>query len=265
MTKKFNPRKPQLSYNRRKKEDASTAEHWLFGLHAVRDALANPERIKHKLIVTPNARLKLEGVIAESGIQPEISDPRKFHAPLAAESVHQGAALHTEPLVWGTLEEFCKPHKGDPTPIAMLLDRISDPHNVGAILRSAHAFGARAVIAPKRHAAPETGALAKAASGALEKQPYLRINNLSEAMDDLKQMGYTIYGLDADAPKSLSECNFTGPTAFAMGSEGPGLRPKTLETCSELVNIPTQDDFSSLNVSNAAAISLYAASVILET
>jgi 23S rRNA (guanosine2251-2'-O)-methyltransferase len=250
--------------SKRKHNDEQSSEHWLFGLHAVRDALMNPLRKKYKLIVTPNAALKLKDAIEFSKVTPETADPRKFHAPLAKESVHQGVALHTKPLEWGTVQEFCSPTKTDAKPIVLLLDRVSDPHNVGAILRSAHAFGVRAVIAPKRHAAPETGALAKAASGALEQQPYILVNNLADAMEELKQMGYKIYGLDADAASQLDECSFQEPTAFVMGAEGPGLREKTKDTCDSLVKISTDNSFSSLNVSNAAAISLHTAYIKLK-
>lgn len=263
MAVSFQHKNKRYSPQYRRKRTAADDQHWLFGLHAVEDALYNPLREKHRLIITPNAHLKLREAVETSGLEPEIADPRKFHAPLAVESVHQGVALHTEPLVWGSVSELCKPHPRDAFPLVMLLDRVSDPHNVGAILRSAHVFGTRAVISPKRHAAPETGALAKAASGALEKQPYIRVSNLSDTMKDLQQMGYRIYGLDATAARGIHECKFETPTAFVMGAEGPGLRDKTREMCNELVYIPAQDSFSSLNVSNAAAIGLYTARIQL--
>jgi len=158
---------------------------WLFGLHAVRDALLNPAREKLRLVVTKNAAQKLGDAIAAAEITPEIADPRKFPVPLDPGSVHQGAALEVKPLDWGTLQERCLAREGEAARV-LLLDRVSDPHNVGAILRSAEVFGARAVIAPQRHSAPETGALAKAASGALERQPYLRVRNLAAAIGELK-------------------------------------------------------------------------------
>ncbi|MEM9229562.1 MAG: RNA methyltransferase, partial [Pseudomonadota bacterium] len=144
----------------------------------------------------------------------------------------------------------------------LLLDRVTDPHNIGAILRSAEVFGARAVIAPHRHSAPETGALAKAASGALERQPYLRVPNLANAMQALRQMGYVILGLDGTGETDLDAALDgldTTPVALALGAEGPGLRDLTRKTCDRLVRIPAQGAFGSLNVSNAAAVALYAA------
>jgi 23S rRNA (guanosine2251-2'-O)-methyltransferase len=236
---------------------------WLFGLHAVRDALVNPRRKRHRLIVTPNAAAKLAEAIAAAGIEPEVADPRKFPAPLDPQSVHQGAALEAEPLDWGGLDVLCVPTRADPVPRIVLLDRVTDPHNVGAILRSAEVFGARAVIAPRHHSAPETGALAKSASGALERQPYLRVRNLGDAMQELARMGYALIGLDGAAEATLGPAIATAPgqpVGLVLGSEGAGLRQRTRELCVALARIGAASEFGSLNVSNAAAVALYAAS-----
>lgn len=253
--------KPQWVIDKEKAKRAAAAETvWLFGLHAVRDALMNPARVKLRLLVTRNAADKLAEAIAESGMVPQIEDARVFSAPLAPDSVHQGAALEVKPLDWGRFEEVCISGKG--APLVVLLDRVTDPHNVGAVLRSAEVFGARAVIAPKHHSAPETGALAKTASGALERQPYLRVMNLAEAMDSLKRMGFVLLGLDGEAPLTLAEGLAQAgkrPVGLVMGAEGPGLREKTRETCDALVRVPAGGAFGSLNVSNAAAVALYAA------
>lgn len=237
---------------------------WLFGLHAVRDALMNPRRRRHRLIVTPNARQRLAEAIEAAGIAPEIADPRRFPAPLDPGSVHQGAALEAEPLDWGPLEALAAPRSAPPDgppPVLVLLDRVTDPHNVGAILRSSEVFGARAVIAPARHSAPETGALAKAASGALERQPYLRVTNLGDAMQRLAALGYTLIGLagDADAPLEEALAAAPGPLALVLGAEGAGLRARTRALCTRLVRITPAAAFASLNVSTAAAVALYAA------
>jgi len=233
---------------------------WLFGLHAVRDALLNPARQRMRLIVTRNAADRLAEAIAASGMEPEIADARKFGAPIDPQSVHQGAALQVAPLDWGSVSEACAPQGGAPR--VVLLDRVTDPHNVGAILRSAEVFGARAVVAPHRHSAPETGALAKTASGALERQPYLRVPNLANAIQALDQMGYLIVGLDGEATLTLDQAlNDTGnrPVALALGAEGPGMRELTRKSCHILARIPAAGAFGSLNVSNAAAVALYAA------
>ena len=195
-------KKPKWVIDREKdRREAASATVWLFGLHAVRDALLNPKRERLRLIVTKNAADRLGDAIPTSGMEPEIADPRKFTAPLDPGSVHQGAALEVKPLDWGSVEDLVEGHG----PV-LCLDRVTDPHNVGAILRSAEVFGARAVIAPARHAAPETGALAKTASGALERQPYLRVRNLAATLERLREMGFFLVGLDGDAPALLSDC-----------------------------------------------------------
>jgi 23S rRNA (guanosine2251-2'-O)-methyltransferase len=234
---------------------------WLFGLHAVRDALVNPAREKLRLVVTKNAYDKLEEAVQASGMTPEITDPRQFKVPIAEDSVHQGAALEVRPLAWGNLKDVCISGRG--LPLVVCLDRVTDPHNVGAVLRSAEVFGARAVVAPRHHSAPETGALAKTASGALERQPYLRVTNLADAMEDLRAMGYVLIGLDGDGTVTLGQALDDAKgraVALVLGAEGPGLRDKTRETCDVVAKIPFQGDFGSLNVSNAAAVALYAAS-----
>ncbi len=231
---------------------------WLFGLHAVRDALMNPARERLRLMVTPNALAKLEDAVAEAGITPEVVDPRTFKPPIDPGSVHQGAALEVKPLNWGRLEEVCV---GAEAPRVILLDRVTDPHNVGAILRSAEVLGASAVIGTRHHSAPETGALAKTASGALERQPYLRVRNLADAIRDLRGMGYLVLGLDGEAGQTVeAACAGKEDRAIALvlGAEGPGLRAKTRETVDALVRIDASGKFGSLNVSNAAAIALYA-------
>ena len=254
-------KKPSLVIDKEKAKRASAAETvWLFGLHAVRDALMNQNRVRLRLVVTRNAADKLADAIAAAGMTPEIEDPRHFSAPLDPGSVHQGAALEVKPLDWGRLEDLALA-EGSGAPRLVLLDRVSDPHNVGAILRSAEVFGAQAVLAPARHSAPETGALAKTASGALERQPYLRVPNLGNAIETLKDMGYTVLGLDGDATMELADAaqGLTArPVALVLGAEGPGLRERTRALCDHLVRIPAAGAFGSLNVSNAAAVSLYA-------
>ncbi|MBL4812286.1 MAG: 23S rRNA (guanosine(2251)-2'-O)-methyltransferase RlmB [Rhodobacteraceae bacterium] len=257
-------KKPQWVVEKGQAKRASAKETlWLFGLHAVRDALENPKREKLRLVLTPNAAIKLEEAVTVSGMEPEIQEPRRFDVPLDQGSVHQGAALEVKPLAWGGLEEVAVGGGADDRPARLvLLDRVSDPHNVGAILRSAEVFGARAVIGVQRHSAPETGALAKAASGALERQPYLRVRNLATAMEQLKQMGYLLVGLDGEAEMGINTAldgKRDRPVALVLGAEGPGLRALTKETCDYLVRIDAAGGFGSLNVSNAAAVALFAA------
>ena len=252
------PTRHKARPNRR--EDTGDGTFWLFGLHAVRDALSNPAREVHQLIATQNGLLRLDGLEKSRDLPVELADARKFTAPLDPGSVHQGVALQVSPLNWGSVSELCAPH-GD-APLVVLLDRVTDPHNVGAILRSAEVFGARAVIGPHRHSAPETGALAKSASGALERQPYLRVPNLARAMGALKQMGYHLVGLDGEADHDISvvtQQNARMPLGLVCGAEGPGLRQLTRETCDTIASIRANAGFGSLNVSNAAAVALFSA------
>ncbi|MWB77566.1 23S rRNA (guanosine(2251)-2'-O)-methyltransferase RlmB [Pseudooceanicola sp. 216_PA32_1] len=254
-------KKPKWVVEKEQAKKASAAETvWLFGLHAVRDALLNPEREKLRLILTRNAADRLGDALEQGGIEPEMADPRKFPAPLDPGSVHQGAALEVKPLDWGSVADRCLGREGEP-PRVVLLDRVTDPHNVGAILRSAEVFGALAVIGMRHHAAPETGALAKTASGAMERQPYLRVRNLADTITELQGMGYLVLGLDGEAEQSIEaavEGRRDRPVALVLGAEGPGLREKTKETCDALVRIDYAGSFGSLNVSNAAAVALYA-------
>ncbi|WP_040610220.1 23S rRNA (guanosine(2251)-2'-O)-methyltransferase RlmB [Oceaniovalibus guishaninsula] len=243
------------------RRQGAQATHWLFGLHAVRDALGNPARERLRLVVTQNAADRLAEAIVASGMTPEIADPRRFPVPLDPGSVHQGAALEVRALDWGRLADRCLAGD-DGMPLVVALDRVTDPHNVGAVLRSAEVFGARAVVAPMRHSAPETGALAKTASGALERQPYLRVGNLGDALGTLRDMGYTLLGLDGEAAETLEGAlQRTGrrPLALVLGAEGPGLRERSKASCDALVRIDAAGAFGSLNVSNAAAVALYAA------
>ena len=256
------PKKPKWAIARdRARRDGEAESVWLFGLHAVRDALANPARECRRLILTRNAADRLADVLAGAPLAPEIADARKCPAPLDPHSVHQGAALEAAPLDWGDLSALCRPTPEAPCPTVVALDRVSDPHNAGAILRSAEVFGARAVLAPRHHSAPETGALAKAASGALERQPYLRVRNLADALAQLAEQGYTVLGLDGAAKTTVERALAplaAHPVCLVLGAEGPGLRPRTRSMCHGLVRIDAARDFASLNVSNAAAVSLYA-------
>ncbi len=241
------------------KKAASQETVWLFGTHAVRNALMNPEREKLRLVATKNAFDRLKTIIEKCQIEAEICDPRQFSAPLDTGSVHQGIALETKPLKWGILEDHTLSGEGGPARL-VLLDQITDPHNVGAILRSAEVFGAQAVIGTQRHSAPETGALAKSASGALERQPYLRMRNLADTIITLQNMGFLVLGLDGNADQSVEEvahAHAEHPIALVLGAEGPGLRQRTRETVDMLVAIPSSRGFGSLNVSNAAAVALY--------
>ena len=253
-------KKPAWVVEKERARRAAAAETvWFFGIHAVRDALLNPRRERLRLVLTKNAADRLADALGQSGMTPEISDARKFAAPLDPGAVHQGAALEVRPLDWGPLDALVA---AAPQPARVVaLDRVTDPHNAGAILRSAEVFGAAAVIAPRHHSAPETGALAKTASGALERQPYLRVRNLADTLEELRHMGFAVIGLDGAGEVTVGEALEAHrglPVALVLGAEGPGLRPRTRASCDALVRIPAAGGFGSLNVSNAAAVALYA-------
>ena len=231
---------------------------WLFGLHAVKDALLNPRRKKYRLILSQNSANRLASAIGNAGVTPEIVHPKKFRIPISPDSVHQGAALLTRPLNWGSIREHCAVKSSRQG--VVLLDRLTDPHNVGAILRSAEFFGITAAIAPYRHSAPESGALAKSASGALERLPYLRVRNLAEAMQELRVLGYFLVGLDSSGEFPLEDAfreYSATPVGLVLGSEGKGLRARTIQLCDCTARIRTASTNVALNVSNAAAVAFY--------
>ncbi len=227
---------------------------FLYGLHTVRAALNNPERKNIKLSTTQNALVRLEVGPADSlGIPVEIVSPQDIDKVLGPEAIHQGVMLETRPLPVRRLEAL----KG--SPLLLVLDQVTDPHNVGAIMRSAVAFDAGAVITTQRHSPTESGVLAKSASGALELIPYIQITNLADALGELHRLGFTTIGLDSEGPAPL-EGTFSGDKlALVLGSEGKGLRQKTRETVNALARLDMPGAIKSLNVSNAAAIALYAA------
>ena len=231
----------------------------LFGVHAVEAAVGNPARKLIKLSATENGERRLQDAIKLRELAVERISPRELDRILGADTVHQGLMLECEPLDEPELQELAElASAGGPL---IVLDQVTDPHNAGAILRSAAAFGASGVIMTRRHSPPLNGTLAKSASGALEWVPVAMVQNLAKAMEDLKEQGTLLIGLDGEAPAALEDEPFDGPVAIVMGAEGKGLRQLTAETCSRLVRISTAGTLASLNVSNAAAIALHTAMV----
>lgn len=229
----------------------------IYGAHPVEAALANPGRKLVRLLATDNAARRLEDLIARRQVPVDPATPRDLDNILGSDSVHQGVLLECEPLDepdLATLAELA----ADGGPL-VILDHVTDPHNAGAIMRSAAAFGASGMVMTRRHSPPLNGTLAKSASGALEVIPVALVQNLAKAMEDLKASGVTLIGLDGTAHMALEAELFKGPVALVMGAEGKGLRQLTAETCSRLVKVSTADSLASLNVSNAAAIALHTA------
>ncbi len=225
----------------------------IFGKHAALAAVANPMRKIRRVLVTKNAQGELGGALS-SIKNLNVVDARRIEELLPPGSVHQGIAVESAPLEQPSLADWLEEKIEKPV---LLLDQVTDPHNVGAILRSAAAFDAGAVIVTDRHAPAESGVMAKAASGALETVPYIAVGNLAQAIELLKKAGYWIYGLDGEAKESITEAKLDSKTALVLGAEGRGLRRLTAEHCDVLVRLPMSSRMESLNVSNAAAVALY--------
>jgi len=240
-------------------------ERWIYGRHAVAAALANPERRWYRLAVLTEREQEARTLIAiaaaarrGNGEPIRVFDRDDFAALLPEGAVHQGLALAVEPLVEPDLEDVLRRAAtllG--RSVILLLDQVTDPHNVGAVLRSANAFGALAVVLPMHGAPPVTGALAKAASGALENVPLVRVVNLAHALDRLKAAAFWICGLDETASQTLAALDLGERVALVLGSEGGGMRRLVRERCDYLARLPTRIQQSTINVSNAAAVALY--------
>lgn len=241
------------------------SQRWLYGMHAVVAALANPERRWRRLVVLVGRQREAAALVAraratrrggEDAVR--VLDHDGFAAILPAGAVHQGLALEVEPLAERDLDDVLRPAGEVAGPsIIVVLDRISDPQNIGAVLRSAAAFGALAVVVPAYGAPSATGALAKAASGAVEIVPLVRVVNLARALDRLKAAAFWICGLDETAPLPLARLELAERIALVLGSEGSGMRRLVRQRCDLLARLPTRPAQPTLNVSNAAAVALY--------
>jgi 23S rRNA (guanosine2251-2'-O)-methyltransferase len=226
----------------------------LYGWHTVKAALENPARRIRKLYATENAARRL----AEDGValpvEPELIRPDAIAARLGPDAVHQGLLAEADPLPSPELEEL------PATGMVLVLDQITDPHNVGAILRTAAGFAASAVVTTARHSPEATGVLAKSASGALDYVPIVTVQNLARALSEMKERGYLLIGLDSTGDADLAEVELTSPLALVLGAEGKGLRQLTRTTCDRVARLDLPGKIKSLNVSNAAALALYVAS-----
>jgi len=226
----------------------------LYGWHTVKAALENPARRIRRLLTTENAlrRLADDGVTVP--VKPELVRPDVIDARLGPDAVHQGLLAEADPLPVPSISELAS--EG----IVLVLDQITDPHNVGAILRSAAAFAVKAIITTARHSPEATGVLAKSASGALELVPLVTVQNLARGMEELRQHGFLLVGLDSGGDSDLADVALRAPLALVFGAEGKGLRQLTRATCDHLSRIDLPGQIKSLNVSNAAVLGLYVAS-----
>lgn len=226
---------------------------WIYGLHAVSAALNNPARRIRRLVATAEATDRLLQAVPQA--RPERVDRQAIDALLPPGAVHQGAALLADPLEQPALEEIID--RASEESLVVLLDQVTDPHNIGAVLRSAAAFGALAVVQTERGAPGATGIVAKTASGALEVVPLVTVTNLARGLDKLHRAGFWRIGLAGEAERTLAEVAPSGRTALVLGAEGKGLRRLSREHCDLLARLPTRPPVASLNISNAAAVALY--------
>jgi 23S rRNA (guanosine2251-2'-O)-methyltransferase len=223
----------------------------LYGWHTVTMALQNPKRRIRRLFLTENAARRLMEENIDTRVQPEILRPNQIDQRVVPDAVHQGLLAEADPLRSPEIEAL------EQQGVVLVLDQITDPHNVGAILRSAAAFSVKAIITTARHSPEATGVLAKAASGALELVPLVTVQNLARALTGLNERGFMTVGLDSEGDQNLSELTLRQPLALVLGAEGKGLRQLTRETCGALARLDMPGEIKSLNVSNAAVLALY--------
>ncbi len=230
----------------------------LYGWHTVAAALANPARTIRKITATENAARRLAEEGLSLPVTPEIVRPEAIAARLTPDAVHQGLLVEADPLPAGDLDDLAA------AGTVLVLDQITDPHNVGAILRTAAAFAVRAVVTTARHSPEATGVLAKSASGALDLIPVVAVQNLARALTGLKERGFLTVGLDSAGETDLGASALREPLALVLGAEGKGLRTLTAQTCDIRARLGLPGAIKSLNVSNAAAVALYAAAAALK-
>src|SRR5215475_5865774 len=223
----------------------------LYGWHTVTMALQNPKRRIRKLFLTENAARRLAEENIETRVAPEILRPNQIDQRVSPDAVHQGLLAEADPLSSPDLETL------EQEGMVLVLDQITDPHNVGAILRSAAAFAVKAIVTTARHSPEATGVLAKAASGALELVPMVTVQNLARALTALNERGFQTVGLDSEGSQDLGAVALREPLALVLGAEGKGLRQLTRETCSVVARLDMPGEIKSLNVSNAAVLALY--------
>jgi 23S rRNA (guanosine2251-2'-O)-methyltransferase len=236
---------------RRDRGEASDGPVILYGWHTVAAALANPQRTIRRLYLSENAAKRLTDENIDTRVTPEIVRPALIDQRLGPDAVHQGLLAEADPLPSPDIEEL--PQEG----IVLVLDQITDPHNVGAILRSAAAFAVKAIVTTARHSPEATGVLAKSASGALELVPMVTVTNLARALTEMNDQGFLTVGLDSQGAENLGAVALRQPLALVLGAEGKGLRQLTRDTCGVVARLDMPGEIKSLNVSNAAVLALY--------
>ncbi len=249
------PRKPAPANETERKLSFDPENDLIYGAHSVSAALANAKRKHVKLWTTENGAARLREELGTLPIEPELVHPRLLdHMLKGSDAVHQGIILEAKPLRQPALDKI------ERNGLVLILDQVTDPHNVGAIMRTCSAFDVAALVTTTRHAAETNGAFLKAASGAYEHVPYVTVTNLSRALEELKSYGFTLVGLDSEAESNMDDLAPQRPLGLVLGAEGKGLRQLTRDTCDVMARIEMPGKIKSLNVSIAAAVSLYALS-----
>lgn len=225
--------------------------YWMFGWHACNAALANPLRKIEKILL--DKRQDPKKLVLNRKIPLEAVDAKIIEQKVGKEAVHQGIAMCVHEL---DVEDISLLEQDTPM-IVVILDQITDPHNMGAVWRSSAVFGAKGIITTERNSAPESGVLAKSASGALEVVPRIEVKNLATSLAELKEIGFWVYGFSEHAKDNLQNFSFAKKTALIFGNEGDGMRSLTMKNCDQTLQLPTSAEFQTLNVSNAAAVALY--------
>ena len=237
---------------RRGKQLQARDSELIYGLHSATAALRNSQRMVHAVWVTQNMSERIASLLAERRLQANVVHPRDIDKITGSNAVHQGIALKATPLPAPSLEEV------DDEGLVIVLDQVTDPHNVGAILRTCAAFNVKAMVTTARHSPDGSSVMTKSASGALEVVPIIKVTNLARALEHLAVKGFTLIGLDSEAELSLENVELAGPYAIVLGAEGRGLRKLTRTKCDVMARIDLPGSLVSLNVSNAAALALYA-------
>ncbi len=236
------------------KKNKQKSTFWLYGHHVVMAALRNENREKIEIRLTNESGIDKKLL---KNLPVKVVSKQELDSLLPPGAIHQGVALSVKPLEPVYIEDIVRLTQSKERSVLLILDQVTDPHNIGAILRSSAAFNADAVILPDANAPEETGTLAKSACGALESIPLVRVANLVRAIQELKDAGYWVLGLDGYATQFITDNKLPNKTVFVLGSEGEGMRRLTAEKCDYTIKLPISDKMESLNVSNAAAIALY--------
>lgn len=250
------PARNREEHGERRSGPPKAEPQWVWGLHPVRAALANKRRTIKRLLTTPQSQGDIVALAKSRNVEPEVVEPGRIVNLVPPDSVHQGVAALLAPIpamdIQDAIEDAKAPRR------VVVLDQVTDPHNIGAILRSAAAFGVAAVVVQDRHTPQVSGIVAKAASGAAEMVPLVRVTNIARALEELEELGFYRVGLADEATGQIGALDRSRDLAIVLGAEGDGMRRLTRENCDVLVALPTQPAMPSLNVSNACAVALYA-------